>query len=282
VRPALLALLLLAAPAGGAPTGSEESDAPAALSEAAPAAPRDAGEAEWRRRLDEILARREFRAGPRGSGLDPNLSTPEMTFLDWLVDHLKRAFERLLEWLRRSRRPPPGDPARPFASGLSEPLAWALAAGAAALLGLLLVRAWRRRRAAEPASLGATVAASAGAALPDALSQPADAWERFAQEFARSGEWRLALRALYLRLLALLHERGAIRYEIQRTNGDYVAALGGGAAAEPFRRVTLSFDQAWYGNKPFGREDYDAALRWTRAVDRATARAPAGAPGTTG
>lgn len=269
---ALLWLALVAAPAEDA--GDEHGGGPAVapLVERA-SEPRDAAEAEWRRRLDEILARREFRAGPRGSGLDPNLHVPELTFFDWLGEHLKRAWERLLEWLRRSRRRQFGDPSRPFASGVSEPLAWALAAGAAALLGLLLYRAWRRRRAPAPESAGVSVTSAAGAALPDALSQPADAWARFADEFARTGEWRLALRAVYLRLLALLHERGAIRYESQRTNGDYVAALGGGAAAEPFRRVTLSFDQAWYGNKPFGREEYDAVLGWTRAVDRATARA---------
>jgi hypothetical protein len=256
---------------GGAAPG------PAPQSVEAPSAPRDAGEAAWRRELDDILARREFRARPRGSDLDPRL--PELPFWTWLRDHIERAWERLLDWLRGQRRRQVGRPGEPLSASISEPAAWALAAGATALLALLLYRAWRRRRASSSSSSTTAVSAlPSSAAMPDALSQPVDAWARFADEFARTGEWRLALRALYLRLLALLHERGAIRYERQRTNGDYVAALRG-PAAEPFRRVTLSFDQAWYGNKPCERADYDAALAWTRAVDRATARAPESAPG---
>ncbi len=250
---------------------AEEAESPARFTP--PAAARDAGEREWRRELTGILARREFRANPRASGLDPRL--PEVSFLNWIGEHFRQAWERFVDWLRALRRRNRGDASRPLSDSVSQPATWMLAAGAAALLGLLLYRAWRSRRA-PPASTADVTTVAANAALPDALSQPADAWARCADEFARTGEWRLALRALYLRLLALLHERGALRYESQRTNGDYVAALGGAPAAAPFRRVTTSFDLAWYGNKPFERDDYEAVLAAVRAVDLATARADAG------
>jgi hypothetical protein len=113
--------------------------------------------------------------------------------------------------------------------------------------------------------------APGSAALPDALSQSADAWASFASRFARDGEWRLALRALYLELLVTLHERGAIRYERQRTNGDYLASLRGTPAGAPFARLTAAFDLAWYGNKPFESEAYESALGLVREIDRVTA-----------
>jgi len=107
--------------------------------------------------------------------------------------------------------------------------------------------------------------------MPDALSQSADAWASFADKFARHGQWRLALRALYLELLVTLHERGSIRYERQRTNGDYLAALLGAPAGAPFARLTAAFELAWYGNKPFESADYDVALALVREIERATA-----------
>ncbi len=237
------------------------------------AAPRDAGEREWRLKLEQILARREFRAARRGSGLEPRWNM--FSFGAWFEEQLRWLGELVREWLRGLWRRAPGGASEGTLGSISQPATWALAAAAAALLGLLLQRALRNRRAQRAVAIDATIAAPAAVALPDALSQPADVWARFAEEFARSGELRLALRALYLRLLALLHERGAIRYERQRTNGDYVRALAGAPAGEPFRRLTLCFDLAWYGNKPFERADYEAALDAVRAVDRATAGAEA-------
>jgi Domain of unknown function (DUF4129) len=107
--------------------------------------------------------------------------------------------------------------------------------------------------------------------MPDALQQPADAWARFAEDFRRRGEWRLALRAMYLRLLVLLHERGAIHYERQKTNGEYAQALRDGPAGPSFADLTTAFDRAWYGNKPLEEADYETALGFARSVDQATA-----------
>jgi hypothetical protein len=110
-------------------------------------------------------------------------------------------------------------------------------------------------------------------AQPDALAQPKEAWARLADRFARNGEWRLALRAAFLELLVLLQERGAIRYERQRTNGEYVETLASGPAGRPFALFVRAFDEAWYGNRPFEEAAYRQALEWAHEVDRATARA---------
>ena len=265
MRAALILLLLCA----GLPSPAAPAPPPAAA--AAPSADQ--------RKLAEILARREFTAARREAGLElelPEIQPPDvLTSLGQkLRDLLKRFFDWLERWLTRQRPERPAGES--WVAAGTGPLTWVLVAAAAALLALLLARFLRRRRGAAVAPEVVAAAALAGAeAPPDALAQPADAWARFADEFAREGQWRLALRALYLRLLVLLHERGALRYERQRTNGDYLRALRGAPAAAPFGQLTRAFDLAWYGNKPFEREHYQQALEWTREVDRLSAPAPA-------
>jgi hypothetical protein len=146
-----------------------------------------------------------------------------------------------------------------------------LVSAAAALLGLFLFRFVRSPRV-PPSSLAPAGGGAAGESMPDALSRPAEAWARFASEFSHRGEWRLALRAAYLELLVLLHERGAIRYEKQKTNGVYARVLGGSPAAPPFAALTRSFEEAWYGRRPLDADAYDLAVGHAREVDAATAR----------
>ena len=203
--------------------------------------------------------------------------TPEWPgFIVWLAEHFGAMWDRFLEWLKKVFRRPP-DAELPTGGGLaavSEPLALALGLVFVTLLVLLLVR-YRRRKPSGTDEAALLAAPPVAQAMPDALARPADAWARFADEFRRKGEWRLALRALYLRILVVLHERGAIHYERQRTNGDYVTALSRGPAGEPFGRLTVLFDQAWYGNKPFDEAAFHQAMEWTRAVDQATTPRPA-------
>lgn len=248
---------------------------PALPTAAEPALP----EAPYRERLEDILSRREFRAQPRELGLQElDLDLPEMSFPDWLGKALGRILGWLGQWLR-SLFSPSGEEAAdhgPPGFLLSRSAAWGMALGAALLLAFLLWRLLRR----TPLTLRARTApvSAAGEAMPDALSRPSEAWEQAAEAFAAKGQWRLALRARYLALLATLHHRRAIRYGRERTNGDYAAALAGSPAGPPFARLTLAFDEAWYGNKSFGEAGYRAALAWVRAADRETAPAEAITP----
>jgi hypothetical protein len=229
----------------------------------------------YRERLEQILARREFRAVPRVADPEqaPTVVQPP-GFFQWVVERIGDALATGFEWLSKwlFREPAPDPSSRPGPGGLSRPAVYALGLGAAALLVVLLVRVLKQRAAPGPTPPPAPTPLSRGA-QPDALAQPAEAWARLADRFARNGEWRLALRAAFLELLVLLHERGAIRYERQRTNGEYADALAHGPAGKPFGLLASAFDEAWYGNRPFGETAYRAAIEWARGVDRATARA---------
>jgi hypothetical protein len=233
--------------------------------------------ADYRKQLEEILSRREFRAVPRRSEPLKELAAAEPPrFFKWLVERIGDALATVFDWLAKwlFRDPGPDAAARTGAGDISRSAVYALGLGAAALLAVLLVRVLRRTEG-RTASVAPAPPSLTRGGQPDALAQPAEAWARLADRFARTGEWRLALRAAFLELLVLLHERGAIRYERERTNGEYADALAGSPAGPPFRRLVTAFDEAWYGNRPFGEDAYRAAIGWARGVDQATARVPA-------
>ncbi len=249
---------------------------------AAHAAP-SAGEAPYRDRIEEILSRREFRSVPRSVGLRrPRVDLPEID-PRWM-ERLAKRLQDIVRWLAKIRDRLWGD-RQGGGGGLglgtwvlaaAEGAVWVLGIGAAAILAILVVRLMRRvpRAGTDPA-----LATVSGEEMPDALSRSTEAWRRFAEEFVRKGEWRLALRAVYLALLSLLHERGAIRYARDRTNGEYAAALASVPAGEPFQSLTGMFDRAWYGDKPFAEEGYDTALDLARRIDGAVPPSPAGPGG---
>lgn len=69
-----------------------------------------------------------------------------------------------------------------------------------------------------------------------------------AQELSKGGDFRAAIRYLYLSTLLLLDERGVLRYERWRTNREYLRMV----ANRPELATTLAsvvdlFDRTWYG-----------------------------------
>ncbi|MDX1520181.1 MAG: DUF4129 domain-containing protein [Anaerolineae bacterium] len=78
-----------------------------------------------------------------------------------------------------------------------------------------------------------------------------------AQTLSSGGDYRTAVRYLYLSSLLLLDERGLLRYDRSRTNREYlrsVAHLPRLAAA--LRDVIDIFDRVWYGYQPLDESTY--------------------------
>ncbi len=91
---------------------------------------------------------------------------------------------------------------------------------------------------------------------------PTELW-RQAEGLAGEGQFREAVRVLYLAVLALLHRQRFIRFEPTRTNGEYVRQvhLSEQAPAElhdPFRGLTNLFEAKWYGERSCETGDYRA------------------------
>ncbi len=88
---------------------------------------------------------------------------------------------------------------------------------------------------------------------------------------ARAGDFRTAVRKLYVSLLYELSERNLIELEDSATNHEYLSkasCLSG--LAGPMRYLTDRFDYVWYGMFPSSEDDFAAYLaRYEEAMERA-------------
>lgn len=151
-------------------------------------------------------------------------------------------------------------------NGLSM-LGWLLLAGLALAVlaaGLYLyLSAPRRPRSPElPTAIGPQTTLGEEEARR-VLSESPDEWRRRADKLAEEGQFREAIRLLYLAVLSLLHQRQLIRFEPTRTNGEYVrqVRLSERAPPElhsPFRELTERFESNWYGEWNCLADDYRA------------------------
>jgi hypothetical protein len=73
----------------------------------------------------------------------------------------------------------------------------------------------------------------------------------------QEGQYRLALRLLYLNSLRQMADRDLIRYAVSKTNHDYARELAGGPFAASFSRITLLYEFGWYGEFPVDRDLYE-------------------------
>ncbi len=119
----------------------------------------------------------------------------------------------------------------------------------------LLWTGWKQGRVA-PRPLAVLAAAPLPPDLNDekleASRLPPNEWLELARAQIARGEWRLALRALYLATLAGLGAQGLVTLARAKTNLDYERELtrraaGRGEVVAGFRARRLSFECVWYG-----------------------------------
>jgi hypothetical protein len=92
------------------------------------------------------------------------------------------------------------------------------------------------------------------------LSLPPDELRERARKFAEDGNFREALRHLYIALLLGFDARGVWRYDARRTNWEHIAALKSDAAKSdlvaPLSDITRRFDRVRYGNAACAQSDW--------------------------
>lgn len=90
---------------------------------------------------------------------------------------------------------------------------------------------------------------------------------------ARAGDFRTAVRKLYVSLLYELSERNLIELEESATNHEYLSKASRlSGLASPMRYLTDRFDYVWYGMFPSSEEDFAAyRARYDEAMERARA-----------
>jgi hypothetical protein len=196
------------------------------------AQPDSSAPADARTRLQEILNNPPFKQP------EPAAATSNWwrDFWEWVG--------RLLEGIVR----PIGS--MPRATG--EAIGWVtLGIGALLLVGVIgyLLLGLRRNLAAE--ARAATDDPEAGLTAKAALDQ--------ASEVARSGDYRSAMRYLYLSALLWLDERDLLRYDRALTNREYLDRVRDNAALRArLQPVVETFDRVWYGHMTLDAESFAA------------------------
>ena len=83
-----------------------------------------------------------------------------------------------------------------------------------------------------------------------------------AQTLSSQGDYRTAIRYLYLSSLLVLDERGLLRYDRSRTNREYLRSVSSKSQlATPLRDVIDVFDRVWYGFESVDEQTYQSYLQ---------------------
>jgi hypothetical protein len=225
-------------------------------------------------RARDILSRPEFAVTPPAPEKEPGEKTDEppglwQRFMDWLSKWLEELF-------KKDREPVRTNPSLAPVSGASaaNALAVIVISVVLAVLVAVLVRAFVKRDQADGAQLEVSTTESMALSQDpmSALSRPPEGWAHLADELAAKGEYREAVRSLYLALLSRLHREGAILYDSTLSNWDYLRNFKGRREwLPPFRELTRRFDFAWYGNLPVGPDGYRDFRELTQPMLAATA-----------
>ncbi|MEM7030471.1 MAG: DUF4129 domain-containing protein [Chloroflexota bacterium] len=78
-----------------------------------------------------------------------------------------------------------------------------------------------------------------------------------ANDLSSAGDYRTAIRYLYLSSLLHLDERGVLRYDRSRTNREYLRSVADTPdLAQTLREVIDIFDRTWYGFQPVDEPTY--------------------------
>jgi hypothetical protein len=193
------------------------------------AQPPSSAPADARERLNEILNKPPFQQP------NPAANTWWDDFWDWVA--------RVLEALVR--------PVGSVPASASATIGWViLGVGALLLLGLIgyLLIGLRRTIAVEARTDDDP---AAGLTARTALDQ--------ASQVARSGDYRSAMRYLYISALLWLDERDLLRYDRALTNREYLERLQSNPALrERLRPVVETFDLVWYGHRALDAESFAA------------------------
>ena len=213
------------------------------------------------REIERVLENPEFNWREPYSPAD---RSKQKSFLDQFIFSMGQtllsighALDRLWKWLLQAfdfkrALAPPATSNTPLSSGIFNALAYLLWAALAGTLILFIVRLRRLKKTRRPTS--ATPPPIPNLAdeevAPDQL--PDDEWSALAGQKIAAGEFRQALRALFLAILALLASRRLIAVERWKSNSDYEKELRRKAKNRAdlltlFAQSRFGFERCWYG-----------------------------------
>jgi hypothetical protein len=81
-------------------------------------------------------------------------------------------------------------------------------------------------------------------------------YQKEIEKAVNSGDYRLAIRLMFLRLLKQLSQKKIIQYKQGRTNFDYLSQLYSTGYYNDFFRLTRNYEYTWYGKFDVNRETF--------------------------
>jgi hypothetical protein len=81
-------------------------------------------------------------------------------------------------------------------------------------------------------------------------------YQREIEKAINAGDYRLAVRLMFLRLLKQLSQKKIIEYKHERTNFDYLSQLYSTGYYNDFFRLTRNYEYTWYGKFDVSRETF--------------------------
>jgi hypothetical protein len=82
-------------------------------------------------------------------------------------------------------------------------------------------------------------------------------FEEAIQNALQNGNYRLAVRLLYLQNLKTLTDKSVIAWQPNKTNHDYFREINEPNLQQLFKHITDVFEYAWYGHLSVSNEDFD-------------------------
>jgi hypothetical protein len=228
------------------------------------------------RSIEETMSRREFAWRMPREAIKPDEHKDKGPFEaagDWLFEMLGKGIKKirnwitkLLEWLE-GMLPKPDKQTEQSNGNWITPVRVVLTILLillVAILACIFVRIWRRRRIRA-----VEIVSAVAVPTPDLTDESVKAddlstnrWLAVAGELAEKGEFRLAMRALYLATLAHLADCQMITIEVYKSNREYERELKRRAHEHKELLAVFStslnfFERAWYGMYRIARPDFD-------------------------
>lgn len=225
-------------------------------------------------RAKEILARPEFVPLPdrvkgpdvpgSNAGVDDDPNSLSNRFERWWRAWMRKLFDRTSD--PDFQAPPTLAPSS--GEGAANFIVLLLLVAVVAVVVVVVFLAFRGK--GDEGSEVEMESASVSKDAPDpmsALARPPEGWSSLADELAARGDFRGAVRSLYLALLSRLHGIGAIDYDPTLSNWDYCRQFRGHREWVPtFKDLTLRFDFVWYGHTEVSREGYGVFKKLTEPI----------------
>jgi hypothetical protein len=229
--------------------------------------------------IEQVISRREFTWRlPRERMLDEESEElgPVATVIKWAWGMLAKGLKTLWRWLVKfmewlldlilKQDPDTKDTDTGWQVSVRSWLLVLLVL-AAGMSFFLLWRIWQRRRIKpEPAKGEAvTVAPDLTDDGVTADELPSDRWLALAREMWARGSVRLAMRALYLAVLAHLADHDLINIQLYKSNLDYKYELQRRAHDNPellkaFSIVVALLERVWYGMHKISQQEVDTYI----------------------